>query len=180
MKQIGILMACGALALAFGCDNRGGGGTDSGIVVMIDGGGPQPDGGPTMPDGGPSGCSIPADLMAALPGECLPRCSAATRDTFYACTTAQCQQQAAQGDTTAPITVQGQPFGCSACVGYGQNSCFNTACPAEFGPYLTCIAATPMMDCSAQTAALQACVTANMAAVAACANPRVQGCFPAP
>lgn len=113
---------------------------------------------------------------------CFPRCSSATRTAIIGCMTGECQSAAVMSDTTPPVNVDVggmiQPIGCNECWILQGNSCVADSCPAEFMPALQC-QAEMRPDCSAEIAAVNACITANMAAVQDCSNMRLTACLPA-
>ena len=184
MRRIGILMACGALALAFGCDER-----DPGIMLM-DSGPEMEDAGPPdsgQPDSGPPApmCSVAgASGFPPLPAGCLPRCAPATTSCVMGCTTGECQNMCVQNDTTAAIQLEvsagiTQPLNCSACWNWQINSCVFDSCPAELGACTMCAdGCNPMTaGCETEETALDSCLMTNMSAVQACANSRLAGCL---
>lgn len=106
MRRIGTLMACGALALAFGCDER-----DPGIMLM-DSGPDMEDAGPsTTPDSGPSTTPDAGDgcppVMAPMPSMPMA-CEAATLTCLMSATTADAQQACIDGDAN--------PMACNGCL----------------------------------------------------------------
>lgn len=191
MKRISLLVALGALTLAFGgCDNRNGG-TDGGGIHLLDGG-PDAgmvtrDSGMTEPDSGvtPTGCSVAgATGIPALPAACLPRCSAATASCVQACSDGACQNTCVMNDTTAGTTIDlgggmTDTLDCNGCWGWQLNSCIYASCSAEFG---ACIACDDQCDpdtagCETEEGALNTCITTNMSAIQTCANTRLSMCF---
>ncbi|MBZ0121457.1 MAG: hypothetical protein K8H88_30960, partial [Sandaracinaceae bacterium] len=134
----------------------------SGIVVMIDGGGPQPDGGPTMPDGGPACPPVNVPAPTTTP------CAAATRT---------CVDMAATGNDVIAC-LQGDPMAnaCLGCVDQALSSCATmNGCNDEYGQIDCCVrAACPTLD----SACVQAAV-ATMPTAGACASQATafQGCL---
>lgn len=78
MRRIGLWMACGALALAFGCDGGGGGGADGGGI--------------TLPDSGPMVMMPDSGAMMPRPDSGPPPASCTTLGSFQMCANCFCMQ----------------------------------------------------------------------------------------
>ena len=164
MRRIGILMACGALAFAFGCDDR-----DPGIMLMD--GGPDVDSGPaTTPDSGPattpdsgSGDTCPP---ATAPAPSNPMaCEAATLTCLMGATTADAQQACLDADADAA--------GCNQCLNAEViSSCSQTGlCDDEFGEVQCCLMEQcPTGEQTCIDGALMGACGTDFNAFAMCAN----------
>jgi hypothetical protein len=184
---LGPLVAC----LAGGCS--GSATADAGADAPIDF--ELPDAGPPPFDGGPpDGGGICADLSLvpfgtpALPPECLPRCSAETRDAIAACAgLLPCVRAAQNADTTPPVNVETRyglftiacgtaptrPYPCEL---WQEYSCFEEFCRAEFYAYADCLDTGAM--CTMERDVVNACMSAIPEAVT-CLGERTAACFPA-
>jgi len=191
MRRNGItLMACVALAVGFGCDDR-----DPGITLMDSGPGgedsgtpPEMDSGttPEMDSGSPASCSVSS--IMPLPAACLPRCASSTISAVNACFMMDastedilaCRDTALQSDPTpsVSVTTPSMPIDgdCEFCWRWQTNVAIAESCPSEFDAYLTC---ANMMgaDCSSQESALDGCVAANEATIQSRFNALVMQCF---
>lgn len=180
-------LACGALALVLGCDNRDGG---SPPIMLMDGG--SDDGGSSMP---PTGCSIDVSTgLPPLPAACLPRCSSATAMAIDTCITsggtieqiAMCQQMAVENDTTPPTTLtivgeetETEQLNCSGCWEYALQHCLFASCGAELVGCLSCSEGCDpeMAGCEAEETALNTCLTNNQDAIQACFDEQAGRCL---
>lgn len=181
MRRTGFLVSACALALVFGttgCDDTRDG--DDGGIMLMDSGPPTVDSGPPMVDSGPPAGSCAISTIMALPAACTPRCTNATQSAAAACgMDVTCLQNALNADTTPAIPISTPDpslnmLNCANCYSLQVTSCIVESCPTEFQAFAMC----PMgSDCSTQEMALDACVTANNAALQSCANPRVTACF---
>lgn len=186
MRRIGIIMACGALAI--GCDDGRGGGEDSGGIMLMDSGPEEDAGGNGGFDAGMmmATCSVAgAAGFPALPEPCLPRCSSATQMCIGACMDDPCAEACIDADTT-PMTMidfgmgMSDTLNCGDCVNWGINHCIFTSCPDQFG---ACIQNCPdfcnpmMAGCETEEMALDSCITANMTAIQMCAQTQIGRCF---
>ena len=180
MRQIGIMLACGAMMLgAVGCDDSRSG-DDAGGIVLMDSG-PRADSGTRVDSGGmttfPTSCTVSA--FGPLPAACLPRCQNSTIGPLNACTDTACVSSTLMADPTPGASVMG-PGGtftmeCFDCFLWQLQTCWAESCPTEFNAWGMC---DPMAgDCTAQENALDACLTAMSTPIGACADPRINACF---
>ena len=190
MRRIEILMACGALALAFGCgDNRGG--SDGGITIPDGGGGGSDAGGGGGGTCGSGTCTLSASC--GLADVCLPRCAASTVTAINSCPAdasamdqQSCIDDALSSDTTAPAQLMGstggsQPISCQDCYYAQQESCYAKLCPTQFQSFIQCVSAHPdggTAACSTQNMALNSCLQGMRTMLSTCLQTRVPKCFP--
>lgn len=149
---------------------------------------------PGTDTGTPSGdcvLYVPRGSFGPLTPSCLPRCSAATRDTYDACTTRSCRSAATEGDTTPGIdyfigtVATSPPLDCSGCVAYQEMHCFSLVCPSEVDGYVDqCIAGGSPSGCDAALTNLNSCLAGLSSSqgmtVDACfaSDDGPAGCFP--
>ncbi len=204
MKRISLLMALGALTLAFGCDN-GNGEPDGGGIHLVDSGHTTtPDSGhTTTPDSGttPTGCSVAgATGFPALPAACLPRCATATGQAVNDCATSrpdsggadagtgsvgECQVEAVMADTSATTTIDlgggmTDTLNCYGCWTWQLNSCIFDSCMTQLAACNSCAADqcdTTTAGCETEEGALNTCINTNLSAIQSCFGTRASMCF---
>lgn len=165
-------------------------GTDAPITFEPLDGGP-PDAGP--PDAGePDGAAdwLCADLSMvplgtlALPPECLPVCTAATRDAVEACGDAACVDAAIAADASPPVrfltrfgvySVSCREMRTFPCRLWQTFSCFEEYCRGEYYTYADCVDGGG--TCETELGVVEACMAANADATA-CLAARTRACFP--
>ena len=168
---------------AFELDTGGAGGSDGG--ARRDSGASRDTGPDARPPFG--ACGILWSRGDALPEECLPRCSAATRELFDACFGgAVCEATVMVRDTsrTGLLYVWDDrdvtEVDCEACVGTQRFSCWHEHCATEAEAWVDCLAVRMSEACSRERDNLDRCLAPHRAEVDACSTARVTACFPAP
>ena len=171
MRKIGTTLAACAMLLAFGCDSRGGGGTDAGGIVLMDSGPGMTgtDAGPGMTGtdaGGGGGMFAPCTANSPLPqniaSSSTPVCAASTATCLEGCTDNACADACIMADPNATM--------CNQCIVINQLSCVNTTCPTDM--MLGCIDTT----CAAANSAWETCADGVVSGCGAA----ISACFMAP
>jgi hypothetical protein len=130
-------------------------------------------------DGGD--CRI--DGQGRLSPSCLPRCSLATRPTFYACRTQGCEDGVTALDATATTSVTSEldatvSLDCSGCIQRARAFCFARTCPMEQAAQRACYA-SGQPSCAAENGALSACFLNRQHVYEPCLFLAEDSCFPA-
>lgn len=166
---------------------------DTGTTESLDAGATEsPDAGSVVSDdaasAGPDAagaCAIDVDPTGweELPDACLPRCSDATHQVSYACTTIECFWSVLAQDATpsAPITMNGHAalLDCSSCVVQEMVHCFSVVgCATEAYLYGLCDPATDADRCRGELDSANACIQLNPYAFDTCYQAGALRCFP--
>lgn len=160
----------------------GGGGVDTGVVVVRDGG--PHDGGldARVPTGT---CGILWDRGDPLPDDCMPRCSRKTRDLFDGCSgDATCEATVMERDTVRAAQLyiwddrDVSDIDCSSCIGTQRFSCWHDRCPTRSEGWVDCAAARGYEACERERLILERCLEPYSLSVASCIETRVSACFP--
>lgn len=174
MKRIGFLMACSALMLVLGCDNRTTPEMDGGGIMLMDSG-PEEEDAATDTDSGsttPRECEM--NLPGPFPAALTPRCTAETRTCIEACRGGACVNSCIDADTTPPETVMGTTVTCETCLGYSQAYCIEQNGGADLWHALQCCAED--RGCT-NDACVQSMCPAEFNAVFSAANPAAATCL---
>lgn len=147
-----------------------------------------PDTGPVDADVSPTDAGTACEITVspsqfdALQSQCLPRCSAATRESAFGCTESGCFWAALDQDTTPASTIltNGHPasLDCFSCVAVQYEHCAVVAgCAAETYVNSVCDPSTDEDHCLVEHGAFDACVVAHRAAFDACFGGAADQCF---